>query len=227
MLSIGVFVIGASLITRSSVLRRQQTVLHGKLRERERDLGQANSDLSKESRRDALTGLSNRLRLREDFAELTSELNRGRSFCLVLCDLDHFKAFNDALGHQAGDKALRRAGAVLDGGSRGTDRVYRYGGEEILIILREQDIERGEQVAERHRVNLERAGIRHPANSPSRLLTLSAGVAAHRTGESPDDVLRRADWALYQAKERGRNQIAVAEPADDEALAAAGTARPT
>jgi diguanylate cyclase (GGDEF)-like protein len=206
-LGLGVLAVGATLIFRSAVLGRQQAGLYAQLHERERDLADANARLSEESRRDALTGLANRLRLREDFAELATS---GDGFCLVLCDLDRFKAFNDAHGHQAGDRALRRVGAVLDAGTRDGDRVYRYGGEELLIALRGRDERAGAAVAERYRLTLEQAAIDHPGNVPAGVVTFSAGVAASGPGESPDAVLRRADEALYEAKEQGRNRVAVA-----------------
>jgi predicted signal transduction protein with EAL and GGDEF domain len=91
-LSLGVSVVGATLIARATVLRREQSVLYARLRERERELRDANRRLSEESRRDALTGLANRLRLHEDFADLASAAARyGHGYCLVLCDLDRFK----------------------------------------------------------------------------------------------------------------------------------------
>jgi diguanylate cyclase (GGDEF)-like protein len=205
-LSGGILVNGGALMLRSAILRREQVQLYAELSAGQRELGEVNLRLNEESRRDALTGLSNRLRLREDFDELVETADGGRSFCLLLLDLDNFKGFNDTLGHQAGDRALRRVAAMLDSDTRAGDRVYRYGGEEILIVLRDQDPDDGLRRAERHRSMLEEAAIAHPANARHGVLTVSIGVAAHEPGESPRDVLRHADRALYQAKAQGRNR---------------------
>lgn len=209
-LALGLATVGATLIVRAALLRRQQGELFARLEERERELHEANARLARESRVDPLTGVGNRLRLREDFADLFSRAHRyGQGYCLVLCDLDRFKAYNDALGHQAGDDVLRRVAAILEGGTREGDHIYRYGGEELLLILPEQEIDAGHLVAERHRAAVEAAGAPHPANAPAGVVTLSAGVAVARPGEHPDDVLRRADRALYEAKHLGRNRVTV------------------
>jgi diguanylate cyclase (GGDEF)-like protein len=212
-LTVGVSVVGMALIVRASVLRRQQTVLLSDLHAREQELRQANGRLSDESRRDALTGVGNRLRLREDLAELRAQSRRrDGGYCMVLCDLDRFKDYNDAFGHQAGDRALQEVAALLCEHTRDGDRVYRYGGEELLLLLPEQDLTAGRAAAERHRSNLEQLALPHPSNPPAGIVTLSAGIAAAQPGETPDDVLRRADAALYRAKRSGRNRTAAANP---------------
>jgi diguanylate cyclase (GGDEF)-like protein len=209
----GVVITGVTLSARASRLRREQAALYERLRQREAQLREANHRLAEESRRDPLTGVANRLRLDEDLVELSARTERhGGTYCLVLCDLDRFKDYNDALGHQAGDDALRHVATMLDGETRAGDRVYRYGGEELLILLADQDAHAGATVAERHRDSIERAALSHPLNPPTGVLTFSAGVAAARTGETPTEVLRRADEALYRAKSSGRNRIAVAAP---------------
>jgi diguanylate cyclase (GGDEF)-like protein len=210
-LSAGMVITGATLSVRAARLRREQDALYEQLRDRERELSDANRRLSRESRLDPLTGVANRLRLDEDLVELAALHQRhGRAYCLVLCDLDRFKDYNDALGHQAGDVALRHVAALLDGETRAGDRVYRYGGEEFLLVLPDQDAHAGATLAERHRAGLERAGLPHPRNPPTEVMTFSAGVAAAQPGESAAQVLHRADRALYRAKSSGRNRIAVA-----------------
>lgn len=219
-LCLGIALSGVMLGVRASNLRRQQSALLLQLERREAELSDVNLRLSRESRLDALTGLGNRLRLDEDLAELASHAERhGRSYCLVLCDLDRFKEYNDALGHQAGDQALRQVAQMLAEATRGSDRVYRYGGEELLLILPDQDEEEGAEVAERHRARLEEAALVHPA-SPFGVVTLSAGVAAAAPDETVRQVLRRADAALYQAKCDGRNRVSVAARGEAEALSA-------
>jgi two-component system, cell cycle response regulator len=212
-LCVGVVVTGATLSARASRLRREQVVLYEQLQQREGELREANRRLGEESRRDPVTGIANRLRLDEDLVELSARAERhGGTYCLVLCDLDRFKDYNDALGHQAGDGALRRVATLLDAQTRTGDRVYRYGGEELLILLADQDAQTGAAVAERHRATVQRAALPHPLNPPTGVLTFSAGVAAARPGETATHVLRRADEALYRAKSSGRNQIAIATP---------------
>jgi diguanylate cyclase (GGDEF)-like protein len=210
-LCVGVLITGATLSVRASRLRREQASLYEQLQQREGELREANRRLGEESRRDPLTGVANRLRLDEDLVELSARAERhGGTYCLVLCDLDRFKDYNDALGHQAGDSALRHVAALLDAQTRTGDRVYRYGGEELLILLADQDAQNGAAVAERHRANVQRAALPHPLNPPTGVLTFSAGVAAAQPGDTATQVLRRADEALYHAKSTGRNQIAVA-----------------
>jgi diguanylate cyclase (GGDEF)-like protein len=224
-LCLGVALSGAMLGVRASTLRREQMTLVRQLERRENELRDVNTRLSRESRLDALTGLGNRLRLDEDLTELASQAERhGRSYCLILCDLDRFKDYNDALGHQAGDQALRQVAEMLAQRTRGEDRVYRYGGEELLLILPDQDAREGAEVAERHRAGLEQAAIPHPASSSFGVVTLSAGVAAAEPGDTVRQVLRRADAALYRAKCDGRNQVAVAPPGHlgQSAIPAAG-----
>jgi diguanylate cyclase (GGDEF)-like protein len=217
-LGTGVLIVGAALIVRAAVMRRRQAVLLERLRESERELRHVNERLSRESRQDPLTSLANRLRLREDFRDLAAHAARhGQGYCVVLFDLDQFKAYNDDFGHQAGDVILREVAALLRGQARDGDHLYRYGGEELLLVLPEPDVASGGDIAERHRMVVQRAALPHPRNAPDGVVTLSGGVAAARPGETPDDVLRRADHALYLAKSLGRNRIVQADgpaPAD-------------
>ncbi|MEA2315551.1 MAG: hypothetical protein QOI03_2243 [Solirubrobacteraceae bacterium] len=209
-LGIGVSIIGVTLIVHGWLLQRDEAVLFATLRERERDLAEANRRLGEESRRDPLTGLGNRLRLGEDFADIAALAKRyGQGFCLVLIDLDRFKDYNDDQGHQAGDRVLEWVAGLLKEEGREVDLAYRYGGEELLLIVRHQGAESGQALAERRRLQLQDAALPHPRNVPHGVVTLSAGIAAARDGETPEQVLRRADTALYQAKAQGRNRVMV------------------
>lgn len=213
-LSVGLSIVGVTLIAHAAVSRRHQAELFAQLLARERELRDVNILLRQQSRTDALTGLANRLRLREDFADLAARAKRyGQGYCLVLIDLDHFKDYNDDHGHQAGDLVLAQIADRLNETMRESDRAYRYGGEELLLILRDQGLDAGRALAERHRARAQRAALRHSLNTPHGVVTLSAGVAAAQLGETPEQVLRRADEALYEAKALGRNRIAVADPA--------------
>ena len=171
-----------------------------------------------EARVDALTQSANRLRLREDLAALESRTARyGHRYSAALADIDLFKSYNDASGHVAGDEALRRVAAAMTGALRKGDTLYRYGGEEFLVILPEQRIDEARCVLDRVRINVQALQIPH-AHSATGVLTISVGIAElGSSGGTCDDWLRRADHALYDAKRRGRNQVQV-----DEALSEGG-----
>jgi two-component system chemotaxis response regulator CheY len=160
------------------------------------------------ARHDALTGIGNRLRLAEDLEAACGRVRRyGHAYCVALFDVDEFKPFNDAHGHLGGDEALRAVAGALRGAVRSGDQVYRYGGEEFLVLLAEQSLESAALAAERLRAAVEALAIPHPAGG---VLTVSAGVAGldARTC-TPDELLERADRALYRAKEAGRNRVEV------------------
>jgi two-component system cell cycle response regulator len=190
------------------------TSLHRRLVDQNAELERLTARLEEESRKDPLTGLGNRLRLTEDLEALRARVLRyGDDYCLVLCDVDDFKAYNDRYGHQAGDEALRRVGSIIGDQCRVGDSAYRYGGEEFLVVLPQQDLAGGTVFAERLRRAVEEAGIVHEANPSTGVVTLSVGVAslsgAHE-GTSIDELLNAADRALYEAKSRGRNAVVAA-----------------
>jgi diguanylate cyclase (GGDEF)-like protein len=178
------------------------------------ELEQANRDLFATSRTDPLTRIGNRLRLHEDLARLESEAERyGRRFSIAMCDLDHFKKYNDALGHLAGDRALRTVAQIISNECRSSDSVYRYGGEELAVIMSAQPLQAAGNALERIRRAVEARNIEHPASPTAPYLTISVGVAARRPGDASDgrDVLNRADAALYKAKAKGRNRVVLAD----------------
>jgi diguanylate cyclase (GGDEF)-like protein len=130
-----------------------------------------------------------------------------------MCDLDHFKKFNDSLGHLAGDNALRTVAQIISKQCRTSDSVYRYGGEELAVIMTAQSLQAAGTAMERIRRAVELRALEHPASPTAPYLTISIGVAARRSGDAKDgrDVLNRADAALYRAKSGGRNRVALAE----------------
>jgi two-component system cell cycle response regulator len=183
--------------------------LHRQLNEQKDELEKLNRELFAMSRRDPLTRLGNRLRLREDLETLGAQAQRyGHSYCAMLCDVDFFKAHNDTYGHLAGDEVLKRVADVISEHLRGGDLAYRYGGEEFLIVLPEQSLESGVSIADRLRRAVEDLGMSHERNPPG-VVTISLGVAALSAGEpkSADELLKEADEALYRAKESGRNCV--------------------
>ena len=142
--------------------------------------------------------------------EVARTVRYGHPFCLLLIDVDDFKAVNDANGHEAGDEALRRVANVIQSGTRGIDTGARIGGDEFAVILPETNLARGLEVAERIC-----AAVRALDFAPDGGVTASVGVAAFPAC-APGDALREAaDVALYEAKRAGRDRVACA-PAPDE-----------
>jgi two-component system cell cycle response regulator len=188
------------------------TALHRQLAAHKAELVRLNQDLFAQARRDPLTGLGNRLQLGEDLDTLRARVDRyGHSYSIVLCDIDFFKQYNDTYGHLAGDEALRRVAKLLAQLERAGDAVYRYGGEEFILILPEQSLATATLVMERLRQAVEELAMPHRTHRSSEVVTISAGLAMLLPGEakSIDTVLQEADAALYRAKEGGRNRVAV------------------
>jgi diguanylate cyclase (GGDEF)-like protein len=163
---------------------------------------------------DGLTELYN-YRFFQDLLRI--ELNRAQRFnralSLIMADLDHFKAFNDIYGHQAGDRALQQLAALLRRSSRSYDLVARYGGDEFVIILPETSKKLAGEVAERVRLGVESANILGAPHAPTGSFTVSLGIATFpEDAMEQSDLIRKADLALYQAKSRGRNRLMAYEP---------------
>jgi len=167
---------------------------------------------------DPLTGTYNRRFLNQ---RLEEEVNRsqhqGLEFTLVFIDLDHFKGYNDRFGHLAGDEALVKAAQVISTTLRDMDTLARFGGEEFCVLLPGTSKHRGQLVAERIRMGVERelfSGVEGPGAGR---LTASMGVATYPDdGTTVSSLLNASDVALYQAKAGGRNRIVAAKPASPE-----------
>ena len=159
---------------------------------------------------DGLTGLFNRRyfdrRLREEIAHVT---RHKRPFSLVLLDLDHFKLVNDTYGHEDGDRVLRHIAELAQAQLREDDVACRYGGEEFILLLRGTPGMAARVVANRLRANLAAHPITLGPSDELRHITFSAGVAAadERNGYKTDEIVSRADAALYRAKRAGRNRV--------------------
>ena len=161
-----------------------------------------------DARVDALTGILNRRAMNEELGALVARTRRyGHSLAVVLFDLDRFKPFNDAAGHLAGDQVLQSVSATLKRSLRGSDSIYRYGGEEFLALLPGQDVEHAAIAAERLRHAVLKLAIEHPVGG---VVTISGGVAGLRLDESAEQLLARADAALYEAKQAGRDRVGIA-----------------
>jgi diguanylate cyclase (GGDEF)-like protein len=200
------------------------TSLHRELHQQKLELERLNLELREQARRDPLTHLYNRLRLREDFDALRHRMQRYGSPCsVVLCDIDHFKDYNDHYGHLAGDEALRRVAQAFADECRASDLAYRYGGEEFLVLLPEQSLHDAVTAAERLRRAVERLRIPHHATDSQGVLTVSVGVAAADGNpfRQPEALVKEADLALYRAKTSGKN-IVIAHTCPHEDVLLAG-----
>jgi diguanylate cyclase (GGDEF)-like protein len=167
----------------------------------------ANIKLEELSITDELTGLFNR---RHFTQRLDEEINRSQRqkhpISLVMADLDHFKRVNDTLGHQAGDEALQQFADWMKSGVRRVDTVGRYGGEEFVIVLVDCGPARALKVADKLRREVARRSQTPPFDKLGGF-TVSMGVSSLTGGDSAQDLIQRADKALYAAKEKGRNTV--------------------
>ncbi len=157
---------------------------------------------------DGLTGLYNRAWLNDKLAGLVEDAHdTGRPLSLIMIDLDHFKKLNDQYGHQMGDQALRIAAAVLNTALRPSDFAVRYGGEELTVILPGNNATTGAMVAQRLCERMREAVVFEDMHVPLPHLTASFGIATLDAQHDAEDLITRADAALYRAKQAGRNQV--------------------
>jgi diguanylate cyclase (GGDEF)-like protein len=198
--------IAAMLRRRGALLGLESTI---------RELSDANRQLEQLLMLDEKTGLYNfrefRRRLREEWARA---LRYENPLSLVFLDIDDFKAVNDGLGHQAGDRVLAEFATLVAGGARANDVAARYGGEEFSIILPHTDGRMALRVAERIRRAV--SEFEFLAQDRPIHITVSAGVATYpstRGVRSVDDLVRAADTALYRAKDEGKNCVVQADGA--------------
>ncbi|MGR8930067.1 MAG: GGDEF domain-containing protein [Gammaproteobacteria bacterium] len=164
---------------------------------------------------DDLTGMPNRLAFK-DRAEM--ETNRWKRYhaplSLLIWDIDYFKRINDNYGHKAGDKTLALVGQILSNNCRASDFVARYGGEEFLMLLPNTTADQALKMADNIREIIENSGFNH--NRESLNLTISCGISEFSGDDKHDDVFVRADRALYQAKQAGRNRCVLYDGANDK-----------
>lgn len=170
-----------------------------------------------QARHDGLTGLLNRRAMQELLDhELLRSRRAGDTFALVMLDVDHFKALNDAHGHAAGDQALKHIAALLQTCVRDVDRVGRFGGEEFIVLLPGLDLAQAGDFAETLRQRLAAQHWRYEDAREALALSASFGVAQWQgPKEDPSRLVMRADQALYRAKRGGRNQV---QTVSDEAM---------
>ena len=196
-------IIAASLLTFGQQLNRAQAQVDA-LRDELQYVRQ-------EARIDALTSLQNRRSFDEALLEKTDQAAAtGTPLTLIMIDVDHFKRFNDDLGHVMGDRALRAVATTIQQNVKGKDFAARFGGEEFVVLMADTSLESAQRVAENLRQAIERICIRKTATGETmRTITVSCGVALLQSDDAPIDLVDRADGALYLAKEAGRNRVVV------------------
>jgi diguanylate cyclase (GGDEF)-like protein len=172
----------------------------------QRKLSRRNAELTRLAWRDGLTGLLNHRAFEGRIREEVARADRAREqLALIALDLDHFKRVNDTWGHPTGDEVLEHIARIVQSHARAGDGCFRTGGEEMAVLCPGADAESARAIAERIRVSV----ACHPlytADGPV-VVTVSAGVAVRRTAEDVNAWVRRADDALYRAKETGRNRV--------------------
>ncbi len=169
----------------------------------QRHILQQNVDLERLSMTDMLTGVLNRHGLQRRNSELMNRATRfGHPLALLMLDLDHFKQINDQHGHPVGDQVLKRFAETIQANLRGSDIFGRWGGEEFLVIAPHLNLNDAEKMAEKLRHAIETAEF-----DSSIHLTTSIGVSEYSPGEPVSELIKRADHALYAAKDAGRNRV--------------------
>ncbi|MBL8513305.1 MAG: GGDEF domain-containing protein, partial [Betaproteobacteria bacterium] len=195
---------------RTRHLRERQLQLERVVAEKTEALRQANEHLSRLSMADPLTGLANRRRLEVVLEEEWRRAARNQTpLALLMADIDAFKAYNDSLGHVAGDRCLVEVAHILAScASRSGELVARYGGEEFLAVLPGLDAIAADAVAERMRAACEARQLPHPGSPVGPWVTISVGVSTvtPSTGDRIEQMIECADAALYRAKQTGRNR---------------------
>ncbi|MBC8014271.1 MAG: diguanylate cyclase [Sporomusaceae bacterium] len=176
------------------------------------ELKQILEQLELTAKTDMLTGLYNRRHMVDEIKkEVAKCLRHTKSFSLIMADIDFFKRVNDTYGHNCGDYVLKLVAETLQFSIRKVDTVARWGGEEFLILLPETGEEGAELLAERIRKNVAEQAIHY--NNALFNITITLGVAIFNSNEEVDEVIKRADKALYNGKEKGRNCVSISQMA--------------
>ena len=176
------------------------------LMERQVELETENQQLYLLSNKDPLMGIGNRRAMDVELAFTDASSKRyNKTYALALMDVDFFKKYNDRYGHQKGDEALQALAVAIQSSMRDSDRLYRYGGEEILLLMPETSAVDARVAAERIRQAVQNMNLPHTETEPG-CLTISVGVASGQQ-ENWQQLVVNADKALYKAKQSGRNKV--------------------
>jgi len=205
------FVIGASMIAAAAFLTGQFCALRQHLTSQKTELGNALKRIQLLATHDEMTGLANRMHMRDTLMRESQRHKReGQTLCLAMIDIDQFKSINDNYGHPAGDEILASFARYATGTLRVSDLLARWGGEEFCLMMPNTSLTAGMRVVERLRHEIGQLDLAHV--DASLRLTFSAGLTAMAPGDSVAEVLRRADKAMYQAKGAGRDTVAFFDP---------------
>lgn len=160
---------------------------------------------------DSLTGLLNRRAVLNRVDGAIAHVKRyEEELCILMLDIDKFKAINDEYGHMVGDDVLEKVGTLLRKKVRGTDSVGRYGGDEFIVILIKTELSSAQSVAERIRQSIKETKVQDPQGNLFNI-TVSQGLTKYQVGDDRVSLISRADSALYQAKWKGRNRTEIYE----------------
>jgi diguanylate cyclase len=206
----------ADLLHYSRDMQQTVTSLRGRLDESRREVEELRQEVHRareEAMIDGLTGLANRRSFDMMLAKcLAATVPDAQGPSLLIADIDHFKRINDNYGHLFGDKVIRAIATILRDNVKGKDLAARYGGEEFVIILPDTPLAGAHHVAEMIRKTVAGSRIKRiGSNEIVANVTISLGVACRRPGESEQELIARADNALYQSKEQGRNRVTLAQ----------------
>jgi len=202
------------LVAATARMQRRSRELEKRLQETSQEVDQLRTNLEKvreEAMTDALTGVANRKRFDESMRKSRRDADlKGEPFSLILCDIDHFKRFNDTWGHQTGDQIIRFVAACLSRFSKESHVVARYGGEEFAVVLPGSGIQDATVIADKVRSTVEsKRLLRKSTNEDLGNITVSLGVSQFRSGESVECFIERCDTNLYKSKQTGRNKVTV------------------
>ena len=201
-----------TLIAATQAMEERAVVLESELQRSSAEVNALKTqleDVRKESLTDGLTAVSNRKAFDQEIAAALEDARRtGKPVSLVMCDIDHFKKFNDTWGHQTGDQVLKLVAKCLSENVKGRDMVARFGGEEFVIVLRQTSLDGATLLAEQIRDYVQSKHlVKKSSGDVLGLLTVSMGVASFADFDSPASLIQRADVCLYRAKNTGRNRV--------------------
>ena len=201
-----------SLVSATTNMQMRSRDLERRLHETSSEVVKLRSNLERvreEAMTDALTGIANRKRFDEMLRKgrRSSDANQD-PMCLILCDIDHFKRFNDTWGHQTGDQIIRFVAGCMSRSAAEHHTVARYGGEEFAIVMPKTSLGEAAVLAEKVRVTVEgKRLLRKSTSEDLGNITISLGVAEYSPGEAIEDLIERADSNLYKSKKAGRNRV--------------------